>query len=575
MNQSVEEREVAVRHAVDALLDAGKNLCCGYSAGKDSTAMVNLVLTAARQRVEAGKVCPAVYLLHADTGVENSAMVELARSEMRKMGVFAERYGIQLKVFLSQPALNEGFATSVFSGRALPSFPETHRDCTVSLKILPMNRLRKKLLRAAGQDGFDPVILIGTRSDESTVRASATRRRGESDTQIWRARDGHAMLSPVLRWTSDDIWEYLGSVNAGVIDGYSDMVDVMRIYRDAGNSSCYVVGDMALNEARKGGGCGARTGCHVCLRVESDKSMLNLLEEESGRYAYMKPLSAFREFMAATQYDWSRRTWVGRTIDQDGYIAIQPDAYSPDMLEELLRYALSIQADEVEEARQLGIAPRFSYVNRAQLYLIDATWSLQGLHMPFHAHVIEREIVAGARYYPPKLEKVPKTPLPRPRWLFVGKSWNDVTSPYFGAGLRDPLHELHTYDDCGEELWQLKDGRTVIGYESAPSIEFDEEGMALFDEFELERHIELYHRPDVDWTTGYRKYLQFGFMNPSTNAAGMIDKLLRRTHWKQANDVHGQRDPAWLIERSLEHKAEGLPRERKRKKVEQRKWKRA
>lgn len=553
--------EATALKAIDALLEDGRNLCCGFSAGKDSTTVANLMLTAARRRVEAGKSCPTLYLLHADTGVENSAMVELARSEMTKVKAYAEKHGFVVNVLISQPALNEGFATRVFSGRALPSFPESNRDCSTSWKIAPMNRLRKKLLKAAGSGGFNPVILIGTRSEESTARAAATAKRGESDTEIWQAPDGHWMLSPVLRWDSSSVWEYLGYVHAGVIDGFSDMTDIMRIYRDAGNSSCYVVGDMALDESRKSGGCGARTGCFVCVRVKSDKSMLNLLEEESGRYDYMKPLSAFREFLVSTQYDWSRRNWVGRTVDADGYVTIRPDSYSPAMVEELLRYALSIQADEFLAARKLGIKPRFSFVNRAQLYLIDAIWSLQGLHMPFHAHVIEREIAGGARLYPPALSRVEKTPTPAARWIYVGRSWDDVTSEYFSAGLRDPMLEMHG-EQCDVDLRRLKDGRIVLNYDAAPAIDFDEEGMELFDGFELDRHIERFHRPDVDWTIGYRTYLRYGFMSPAASAAGDIDMILRRTHWKQQHDLHGQQDVSSLLRRSVAKKGDMLLAER-------------
>jgi hypothetical protein len=51
------QREAKVLRTLDALLDDQKNLCCGYSAGKDSTTLANLMLTAARLRVEAAGAC--------------------------------------------------------------------------------------------------------------------------------------------------------------------------------------------------------------------------------------------------------------------------------------------------------------------------------------------------------------------------------------------------------------------------------------------------------------------------------------------------------------------------------------
>ena len=98
---------------------------------------------------------------------------------------------------------------------------------------------------------------------------------------------------------------------------------------------------------------------------------------QEPQHAYMKPLARFRTFLKNTFYDLSRRTWVGRTIDENGYIRFAVDGYSPSMLQELLKYALTIDIEERESAARLGIAPRYQIVSLEALFAICASWSSQ------------------------------------------------------------------------------------------------------------------------------------------------------------------------------------------------------
>jgi len=41
--------------------------------------------------------------------------------------------------------------------------------------------------------------------------------------------------------------------------------------------------------------------------------------ETDPNYHYMRGLNRLQQFIAATQYDWGRRNWIGRTIDAAGY----------------------------------------------------------------------------------------------------------------------------------------------------------------------------------------------------------------------------------------------------------------
>lgn len=390
--------------ALTALLRSGAPACVSWSAGKDSGTLLNLCLTAALQLKRRGEAVPPIVVTHADTLVENPDVRAYAQVEMMRVREFARINGLPVRVLTATPNLSAQWAVRVIGGRALPPFPGGSRDCTQEWKIWPMRRLRKRVLQeleraADGTKRPEPVVLIGTRYSESTTRGANMRERGESDVQVRRGIDekgkpSHLFLSPLAHWTTDDVWGYLGLARGGHIPSYSDFDETFRIYADAMGSSCVIVGEDMSAAAKSSKACGARHGCALCTATgDVDKSMENMLASDP-RYEYMRGLNRLRNFMADTRWDLSRRNWLGRTI-KNGYVRISPDSYSPAMLEELLRYSLTIDAREREEAAGLGIRPRFQLVGLTQLFAIDAMWSLQGYHRPFHALAIYKVVLLG------------------------------------------------------------------------------------------------------------------------------------------------------------------------------------
>jgi 3'-phosphoadenosine 5'-phosphosulfate sulfotransferase (PAPS reductase)/FAD synthetase len=483
---------------------------------------------------------------HSDTGIENPAIWALARSEISKMRAFAKAKGLKnFTVEICSPTLAASFAVRVFGGRAMPGFPSTRQDCTTDWKIIPQERLRKRLLAKFKGEGWnETVVSTGVRLGESIKRDADIGKRREVGDQLWTNAQGELRLSPILTWDEDDVWTYLGLCNAGVIESYSDFEETMDVYRDAGGSSCVVVADMAL--AGKTKPCSSRFGCWGCTMVQDDSSMRQMIESNPKKYRSMSLLADFRDFLANTQYDWSRRTYVGRTIAKDGTIRIAADGYSPKMLEELLWFALSIQA----------ITPH-QIVSHQQLVAIDARWSQYGLHPPFHALRIAQRVADGDYRYPPKGERFTKTPTPDFGRIYVGGEWDDYVtadgfthySPemakrMFVTGLRSPLLEL-AGESCGIGLRVLNNGRAVLDLED--DYEVNEEGAIDFINFfgaeMLERYPENFKG---DWTMGYHTYLSFGTIAPAKGQSAIVDEILRRTQWRQQHDLHGQRTPEEL-----------------------------
>lgn len=519
--------------AISRVFDAGHVALVAWSSGKDSSTLLNLVLSAALRAARTGRT-PHVVVLHADVGVENPEISRLAAGELKKLESFARHHRLRVEVEVTRPAFWESFPVRVIGGRALPTFPDTRRDCTASWKRLPNEAAIGALRRALVARGApEPVLMTGVRRDESDIRAANIKARGEHSSECWTDDQGRLRLSPLLSWTSDDIWAYLGLCNAGVIEAYSDFAETMQTYQAAGGSSCVVVADAAMQAHAKP--CSSRFGCWACTAVREDRSLSQMIESDPRRYGYMRPLARLRDFIANTQYDWSRRQFVGRAI-VDGHIAIGADTYSPAMLAELLRYTLS--------AQKVSGVP---IIGEAQLLAIDARWSQYAIAAPFTALRIWLEVEAGARWHAPLVPMVPKTAVPRLGLIHVGGDWNDdITGDLAMTGLRNPYAEAFS-ESCGPGLRTIADGRAVLDVEGDSEIGLED--ACLFMDFEAERLVRERSSIQQDWTVGYQTYVGFGLLRPARGQSSRIDGILRRSQWRQRHELHGQRTMAELSQR--------------------------
>ena len=539
---------VAIR-TIDRVMQAGNPLVCAFSSGKDSSVVACLMLTAAAARIRAQLACPPLLVIHSDTGVENPEVRTLADGELDKMVAFANANGIGLQIRVGKPLLYTSWPVRVIGGRSLPSFPTSHRDCSVNWKVDVGTRLQHQVFAELRETAHlpQPVLMTGVRIDESSTRAAGIAGRGETDDAVWADAEGRLRLSPILSWTSDDVFEYLGYCNAGVFESYSDFSATLQFYRDAGGSSCAVVGDMRMKEvATQKGGCGARSGCWTCVRVQKDRSLEQMISSDLDRYGYMKGLNGLRNFIANTQYDWDRRTYLGRTIDKNGDVAIQADVYSPSMLEELLRYTLTLQFREQLVAQRKGIEPRFNIIGYREIVAIGALWSLYGLHPPFHALKIFNEVRSGRFLDAPSVEPVARSPIPRLGKLHVGREWEEDRKTgdpkrdrMLASGVRSPLHEMLS-DSCGFDVKQTSSGDLVTAWETVGSFEVDEQGAGDFIECFGDEYIAKYHDAGGDRTKEVMTYLEFGFVQPAHGSLARWHGIARRTQWMQRHGLVGE-----------------------------------
>ena len=515
------------------------------SYGKDSSTTLGLALAAAAELAQANQPIQPFVVLTADTGCENPSVKALADRETRKVEAWINRFALPATTHVAHPSLSSQFAVAVLGGRALPSIAGTKRDCTSDWKVVPLSRLRKKVLGTNNiPAGAFVVSVTGVRRSESVVRAGNLAARRESDIEIVQtSAKGNVALAPIIEWSYDDVFEYLGLCANGLEETYSDMTDVINTYRDALGECALLSSDEANVNASKP--CSARFGCWNCLQVKSDRSMDKMVEE--AQHAYMKPLAAFRTFLKNTYHDQSRRTWVGRSIDENGYIRFAIDGYSPAMLQDLLKYALTIDIEEREAAASLGISPRFQIVSLESLLAISAHWSLQGFALPFTALALYRDIVNGKRY---PIPDVPKQPIPPARYIHVGKGWDQGANWQY-TGLRDVMADAFGGEGCIGHKEIISKGQvcTVMDVNISELFSIDPEGATMFMMFEMDRLVDEWHGPaarrHVLWeghhvaAIEYRFYASYGLLSMAKGQIGKIDEILRRTSYRERLGLAG------------------------------------
>jgi DNA sulfur modification protein DndC len=495
---AVQEAAIAV---LLGLIRKGHSLVCAASFGKDSSCCAVLMIEAVRRAVAEG-IFMRHFVTTSSTGVENSALESHALRCQGEIRAFCEEHNLPIEVHTVYPSLASSFVVSTVGRGTLPRTPETGkaRACSSSWKVAPQQRLAAELNeQVQRENGRATVTIIGTRLEESASRKERMIARGESATVPVLNKDDHLVLSVVKHWTLDDVWEMVHSIANPENSAYpvplspESIERLFTLYRDANEGTCGVI----LGDGGNRAACGARHGCWNCQIVgDKDKSMESMLTDD--KYAYMRPLNDLRNFLVASQNDFETRELIGRTASKAGYIAIRPDVYSYRFRQQLLRYLLSIDADERDRAERmaediaLGLvddtpdnrtlaSPMFENVSLQQLALVDFHWSLNCFaSSAFPALAIWHEVNhLGRRAKVPTRFKAPKIAVPTKRWFAVGNFDHDGIP---SEGLRSHLDELWNTHRFPSRTFthRVLNGERTVWFEEDDNLTIDAEEACLF-----------------------------------------------------------------------------------------------
>lgn len=310
---------------------------CGYSGGKDSTAVVQLVWKALLQLPKEQRHKP-VHIISTDTLVESPVVALWANTSLKRMEKSAESDELPIYPHRLTPQTTNTYWVNLI-GRGYPFPRQNFRWCTDRMKIEPSNAFIKKILDAESE----AILVLGSRKAESSTRRAVMegyeKKRYRDHLSPNGSFPNSYVFTPIENWTNDNVWQYLmQNTNPW---GHSNK-DLMAMYRGASaDGECPLVLDTATPS------CGnSRFGCWVCTLVTEDKSMAAMIQNDEEK-SWMLPLLDFRNDMAALadkELDRKRRDFRrmnGKLTWHNGRLVHGP--YKKEVREEFLRKLLRVE----------------------------------------------------------------------------------------------------------------------------------------------------------------------------------------------------------------------------------------
>ena len=280
---------------------------CGYSGGKDSTAVVQLVCMALSE-LPKDKLNKIVHVISTDTLVEQPVVALWATASLNKMREKATEEGLPIIPHRLTPVTKNTFWVNLI-GRGYPYPRRDFRWCTDRLKIDPSNRFIKDILDAESE----AILVLGSRKAESATRKAVMegyeRKRYRENLSPNGSFPNSYVFTPIENWSNDNVWQFL--VQYPNPWGHSNK-DLLAMYSGASSDGeCPLVIDTSTPS------CGnSRFGCWVCTMVTEDKSMAAMIQNDEEK-SWMLPLLEFRNDIAGDwQTDRDRRDFRRR----DGHL---------------------------------------------------------------------------------------------------------------------------------------------------------------------------------------------------------------------------------------------------------------
>lgn len=259
--------------------------CIGYSGGKDSTAVLQLIWNAIAG-LAPEKRTKIIHVITTDTLVENPIVSAWVGNSLYQMKVAAKDSQMPIKPHLLYPDVKDRFWVCLI-GKGYPAPRLRFRWCTSRLKINSSERFIRELTRSSGQ----AILILGSRKAESTMRAARMKKHSSGRVRDHfssydSTRPNTLFYTPIEDWRTDEVWLFLMQWENPW--GHSNK-DLLSMYRGAtADNECPLVIDTSTPS------CGSsRFGCWVCTMVSQDKSMEAMILNDAEK-EWMQPLLDIR-----------------------------------------------------------------------------------------------------------------------------------------------------------------------------------------------------------------------------------------------------------------------------------------
>jgi DNA sulfur modification protein DndC len=337
--------------------DASRPWIIGFSGGKDSTALLQLVWLALKN-IPHELRNRKVYVVCNDTLVENPVITDYVFGVLKKIEQAAVEQGLPIVTKKTIPRLEDTFWVNII-GRGYPVPNNAFRWCTDKMKIKPTSRF---IIEQVAQNG-EAIILLGTRSSESANRARSMKKHDIRGKRLTRHPNHHNtyIYSPIKDLMLEEVW-YI--INAMTSPWGADNSRLFQIYSDA-SADDYECPTLVTDKSHAS--CGqSRFGCWTCTVVKEDKSMAALVVKG---YPWLKPLLELRQSMLDERNISENRMPTRRNgqhaVTEDGQNqGNYTPAYRAKLLEQVLLAQKEVQAGK----------PHVELITNQELIAIQVTW---------------------------------------------------------------------------------------------------------------------------------------------------------------------------------------------------------
>ena len=308
----------------------------GYSGGKDSSAVLQLIWLAIRELPPEQRRKP-IHVISTDTLVEQPVVAAWVTASHLKMQAAATEQGLPITPHKLTPDVKDTFWVNLI-GKGYPAPRKLFRWCTSRMKINPSNNFIRSVVRESGE----AILVLGTRKAESQRRAL-----GMAKLEEKRVRErltpnknlpNSLVYTPIEDWSNDDVWLFLMQVKNPW--GHTNK-SLLGMYQGASaDGECPLVVDTTTPS------CGnSRFGCWVCTLVDKDRSMEAMIKNDDEK-VWMTPLLDLRNDLADFDKEPERRDYrrmSGRVqLFHDGLVR---GPYTKEAREHWLRRVLEAQRD--------------------------------------------------------------------------------------------------------------------------------------------------------------------------------------------------------------------------------------
>ena len=337
----------------------------GFSGGKDSTCMVQLVWYALSE-LPAEQLQKKIYVISSDTLVESPKIVSRITSSLDKIEHAAKGTKMSISTNLLRPKLSDTFWVSLL-GLGYPAPTHLFRWCTDRLKIRNADRFIQDKVSEYGET----IVLLGTRKSESGTRQQLMNLYEIKNSYLSRHSKFAQtyVYTPLRDFSKDDVWNYLLQNKNPWGDKNRDL---LALYQEADANECPLVVDTSTPSCGDG-----RFGCWTCTVVSNDKVMSNLIE--SGN-EWMETLSELRAVLKRTQ-DPEERVKVREIKRRTGRVELFTDGtdkhtpgpytlkFCREYLEKLLKGQIKVQKE--------GPDPNMKLILDEEIHEIQRIWRME------------------------------------------------------------------------------------------------------------------------------------------------------------------------------------------------------